>query len=267
MDQGVFVPLVLGLLEGLTEFLPVSSTGHLLLAGKFFGLTQPTTFVVLIQLGAILAIVTIYFAKLVGLLLDALKGKPRALKFALNVLLASIPAALAGVLAHDFIQTILYSSATTICTMLLVGGIILLIVDRLPFKPRYFDIYGYPWHLCLIIGFFQMLALVPGVSRSGATVVGSLLFGTDKRSAAEFTFFIALPIMTGAFAYDFYKSRDLIMNGGMGLNIAIGFAAAFITGAIVVRHLLDFVSRHGFGFFAWWRILVGGGGLLAIWLL
>ena len=267
MDQGIFVPLVLGLLEGLTEFLPVSSTGHLLLAGHFFGLTQPATFVVLIQLGAILAIVTVYFSKLLGLLVDALKGKPHALNFALNVLLASIPAGLAGVLAHDFIQTVLYSSATTICIMLLLGGIILLIVDRLPLTPRYTDIYTYPWHLSLIIGFFQMLALVPGVSRSGATVVGSLLFGTDKRSAAEFTFFIALPIMTGAFAYDFYKSRDLILGGDVGLNIAIGFAAAFVAGTLVVRHLLDFVSRHGFGFFAWWRILVGGAGLLAIWLL
>lgn len=264
MDQGIFVPLVLGLLEGLTEFLPVSSTGHLLLAGHFFGLKQPATFIVLIQLGAILAIVTIYFSKLFTLLMDALRGEKAALLFALNVLLASVPAALAGVLAHDFIQGVLYESAMTICIMLVVGGVILLIVDRLPLKPKYSDIYTYPWHLCLIIGLFQMLALVPGVSRSGATVVGSLLFGTDKRSAAEFTFFIALPIMTGAFAYDFYKSRDLIFSGGVGVDIAIGFAAAFVVGTLVVRHLLNFVSQHGFGFFAWWRILVGGAGLIAL---
>lgn len=264
MDQGIFVPLVLGMLEGLTEFLPVSSTGHLLLAGHFFGLKQPATFIVLIQLGAIFAILTIYFSKLFTLLMDALKGEKHALMFALNVLLASVPAALAGVLAHDFIQSVLYESAMTICVMLVVGGIILLIVDRLPLVPKYTDIYSYPWHLCLIIGLFQMLALIPGVSRSGATVVGSLLFGTDKRSAAEFTFFIALPIMIGAFGYDFYKSRDIIMNGGVGVDIAIGFAAAFVVGTLVVRHLLNFVSQHGFGFFAWWRILVGGAGLVVL---
>ena len=264
MDQGIFVPLVLGLLEGLTEFLPVSSTGHLLLAGHFFGLKQPATFIVLIQLGAIFAILTIYFSKLFTLVMDAFKGEKHAWMFALNVLLASVPAALAGVLAHDFIQSVLYESAVTICVMLLVGGIILLIVDRLPLKAKYTDIYTYPWHLCLIIGLFQMLALIPGVSRSGATVVGSLLFGTDKRSAAEFTFFIALPIMMGAFVFDFYKSSDIIMNGGVGVDIAIGFAAAFVVGTLVVRHLLGFVSQHGFGFFAWWRILVGGGGLIAL---
>ncbi|WDR07263.1 undecaprenyl-diphosphate phosphatase [Devosia rhodophyticola] len=263
VDQGLFVPLVLGLIEGLTEFLPVSSTGHLLLAGEFFGLTQPAVFIVLIQLGAILAIVTIYFAKLATLIRDALTGKPYAWAFARNVILASFPAALAGVALHDFIQGVLYETPLVICIMLLLGGIVLLIVDRLPLKPRYTDIYTYPWHLSLIVGLFQMLALIPGVSRSGATIVGSMLFGTDKRSAAEFTFFIALPIMIGAFGYDFYKSRAL-MTADLGLSIAIGFAASFVVGAIVVRYLLDFVSRHGFAPFAYWRIAVGGIGLVAL---
>lgn len=263
-DQGIFVPLVLGVIEGLTEFLPVSSTGHLILADHFFGFDQPAVFFVLIQLGAILAIVTIYFAKLGQLLLDALKGKKHAWLFALNVVLASFPAALAGVLLHGFIQGVIYETPIVICIMLLLGGIVLLIVDRLPLKARYTDIYTYPWHLCLIIGIFQMLALVPGVSRSGATIVGSLLFGTDKRSAAEFTFFIALPIMAGAFGFDFLKNKDLILNGGLGFDILIGFIASFVVGAIVVRFLLDFVSRHGFAFFAWWRIGVGGLGLLAL---
>jgi len=129
---------------------------------------------------------------------------------------------------------------------------------------KYTDIYTYPWHLSLIIGLFQMIALIPGVSRSGATIVGALLFGTDKRSAAEFTFFIALPIMSGAFIYDFYKSRDLILNSGVGLDIIIGFVAAFVSGAFVVRFLLDFVSKHGFGFFAWWRIIIGSLGLISL---
>jgi undecaprenyl-diphosphatase len=262
-DQGLFVPLILGILEGLTEFLPVSSTGHLLLAGHFFGLTQPTTFIVLIQLGAILAVITVYMAKLGMLIRDALSGKRYAWQFALAVVLACLPAVLVGVLLRDFIQGDLWESAMLICITLIVGGVILLIVDRLPLQPRYDDIYRFPWHLALIIGLFQVLSLVPGVSRSGSTVVGGMLFGASKRSAAEFTFFIALPIMTGAFGYDLYKSRDLI-DASIALNVAIGFAAAFIAGALVVRYLLSFVSRYGFAPFAWWRIAIGGAGLIAL---
>lgn len=263
-DQGIFVPLILGIVEGLTEFLPVSSTAHILLLGEWLGFENPgRTFEVLIQLGAILAIVTIYFQKLFGLLIDALKGKQYALKFALGVILASFPAALAGVLLHGFIKTVLYDAPLIICIMLIIGGVILLIVDRMPLKPKYNDIYQYPLPLCLGIGLFQMLALVPGVSRSGATIVGSMLMGTDKRSAAEFTFFIALPIMTGAFVYDLYKNID-ILTFDAGINIAIGFAAAFIVGAIVVRYLLDFVSRFGFALFGWWRIAVGIIGIFAL---
>ena len=266
MDQGLFAPLVLGIIEGLTEFLPVSSTAHLLLVDYFFALRQPATFVVLIQLGAILAIVTVYFTRLWDLFRRALRGEKGAWSFVLNVVLASLPAALVGVLLRDVIQGVLYESPLVICTMLIIGGVILLIVDRMKLQVKYTDIYTYPWHLSLIVGVFQMLALVPGVSRSGATVVGALLFGTDKRSAAEFTFFIALPIMTGAFAFDLYQSRDLI-TAEMGLDIAVGFAAAFIVGAIVVRYLLNFVSTYGFAPFAWWRIGVGILGLVGIWML
>src|SRR5690606_2323231 len=165
VDQGLFVPLILGILEGLTEFLPVSSTGHLLLAGHFFGLSQPATFIVLIQLGAILAIITIYFAKLGQLIRDALIGKAYAWRFALAVLLACLPAVLVGVLARDYIQQVLYETPMVICITLLIGGIILLIVDRMPKNVRYDDIYDYPLHLALIVGAFQMLSLIPGVSR------------------------------------------------------------------------------------------------------
>jgi undecaprenyl-diphosphatase len=262
-DQGLFVPLVLGILEGLTEFLPVSSTGHLLLAGHFFNLTQPATFVVLIQLGAILAVITVYFAKLGVLIRDALTGKPYAWHFALSVILACLPAIVAGVLLRDFIQGELWESPMTICISLLVGGVILLFVDRMPKRNTYDDIYRFPWYLALIVGLFQMLSLVPGVSRSGSTVVGAMLFGASKRAAAEFTFFIALPIMVGAFSYDLYKSRDLI-DGSIALSVAIGFAAAFVVATLVVRFLLDFISRHGFAPFAWWRIVVGGAGIIAL---
>jgi undecaprenyl-diphosphatase len=263
-DQGLFVPLVLGFVEGLTEFLPVSSTAHLLLSETFFRLSEPDAFIVMIQFGAILAVITVYFKKLGELIVDALRGKRGAWLFALNVVLASLPAAFVGFFGHDFIQSVLYESPVLICSTLVIGGIVLLVVDRLPLKPRYTDIYTYPWHLSLIIGLFQMLALIPGVSRSGATIVGSLLFGTDKRSATEFTFFIALPIMFGAFAYDFYRNWDIILYGGAGFDIAIGFVVALLVAVVVVRYLLDFVKNYGFAFFGWWRIVVGGVGLIAL---
>lgn len=260
-DQGIFVPLILGIVEGLTEFLPVSSTGHLLLIGHFLGFDSPgRTFEVLIQLGAILAIVAVYFHRLLQLARDALARKPGALRFILGVALASVPAALAGVLLHDFIKGVIYETPIVICVMLILGGIVLLYVDQMRITPRYTDITQYPPLLCLYIGLFQMLALIPGVSRSGATIVGALLLGTDKRSAAEFTFFIALPIMTGAFAYDLFKNRDLITTE-LGIAVAIGFAAAFVVAFFVVRFLLDYVQRHGFSVFAYWRIFVGAIGL------
>jgi undecaprenyl-diphosphatase len=264
VDQGLFVPLLLGIIEGVTEFLPISSTGHLLLAEHFLGFNSPgRVFEVLIQLGAILAIVVVYFERLLTIARDAIARKPGALRFILGVLLASLPAAIVGVLAHDFIKTVIYESPITICVTLIVGGIILLYVDQLKLTPKYSDIYSYPPLLCLYIGLFQMLALVPGVSRSGATIVGSLLMGTDKRSAAEFSFFIAMPLMAGAFLYDLYKSRDMITSE-LGAAVIIGFAAAFVTAFFVVRYLLDFISRNGFAIFAYWRIFVGAIGLWGV---
>src|SRR5215213_3593425 len=190
MDQGLFAPAILGIVEGLTEFLPVSSTAHLLLIGHFLGFDSPgRLFEVLIQLGAILAIVVVYFWRLIGIARDAIARKPGALRFILGVVLAAAPAAIAGVLLHDFIKTVIYETPVVFCVSLIVGGIVLLYVDQLKLTPKYTDIYNDPPLLCLYIGLFQMLALVPGVSRSGATIVGSLLMGTDKRSAAEFTFF------------------------------------------------------------------------------
>src|SRR5690606_3068659 len=185
------------------------------------------------------------------------------LRFVIGVALASVPAALAGVLFHDFIKGVIYETPILICVMLIVGGIILLYVDQLQLSPKYTDITQYPPLLCLYIGLFQMLALIPGVSRSGATIVGALLLGTDKRSAAEFTFFIALPIMGGAFAYDLIKNRDVITTE-LGIAVLIGFAAAFAVAFFVVKLLLDYVARHGFSVFAYWRIFVGAIGLWGV---
>jgi undecaprenyl-diphosphatase len=263
-DQGIFVPALLGIIEGLTEFLPVSSTAHILLAGHFLGFDSPgRLFEVLIQLGAILAIVVAYFGRLIGILRDAIARKPGALRFILGVVLAAAPAAIAGVLLHDVIKNYLYESPLLICVMLIIGGLILLWVDQLKLTPKYESIYQYPPLLCLYIGLFQMLALVPGVSRSGATIVGALLLGTDKRSAADFSFFVAIPLMAGAFGYDLWKSREFITSE-LGLAVGIGFAAAFVLAFIVVRYALDFVSRHGFAPFAYWRIFVGAVGLWGV---
>ncbi len=268
LDQGLFVPGFLGIIEGLTEFVPVSSTGHLLLAEHFLGLDndQWNTFTVLIQLGAILAVVVVYFGRLLAILRDALTGKAGAWRFILGVVLACLPAVVAGVIFHDFITHVLYASPLLICIMLIIGGIILLYVDQLKLTPRYTDIYTYPPLLCFYIGLFQMLSLIPGVSRSGSTIVGSLLLGTDKRSAAEFSFFLAIPIMIGAFGYDGWKNRETLSSSG-NVAIAIGLATAFIVAFFVIRMALNFISRNGFAPFAYWRIFVGALGLWGVLLL
>ena len=255
--------LFLGLVEGLTEFIPVSSTGHILLAGHFLGFNSTgKVFEIAIQLGAILAILSVYFAKLWRLLMDFPKDA-RTRRFVSGILLAFFPAALIGAFAHDFIKTVLFESPRLICLMLLIGGVILLAVDRMKLRPRFTDIMDFPLSLCLKIGLFQCLAMIPGTSRSGATIVGALLMGTDKRAAAEFSFFLAMPTMAGAFAYDLYKNRDVLSTDDLGI-IAIGFVAAFVTAVFVVRHVLDYVGKSGFALFAWWRIIVGAAGLAAL---
>ncbi|WP_319483215.1 undecaprenyl-diphosphate phosphatase [uncultured Cohaesibacter sp.] len=258
-----FEAVILGLIEGLTEFLPVSSTGHILLAGHFLGFhNDGKTFEVLIQLGAILAILTVYFHRLLKIAID-LPTSRKARMFVIGILLAFLPAAVLGASLHGFIKQVLFESPRLICTTLIIGGVLLAWVDRLDLKPRYTDIMDYPLSLCFKIGLFQCLALIPGMSRSGSTIAGALVMGTDKRSAAEFSFFLAMPTMAGAFAYDLYKNRDIISLDEAGV-IGIGFVAAFIAAVFVVRQLLDFVSRHGFMPFAIWRILIGGLGLIGL---
>ena len=264
-DASLIGPAILGLIEGLTEFIPVSSTAHLLLTGHFLGFSSPgNAFEVLIQLGAILAILTVYFAKLLNLALS-LPSSARSRRFIGAILLAFLPAAVIGALAHDFIKTVLFETPALICIVLIVGGFILLAVDRMKLEPRYTDVMDYPPSLALKIGLFQCLAMVPGTSRSGATIVGALLMGADKRSAAEFSFFLAMPTMAGAFTLDLIKNYDKLAQDDI-TAIVVGFLVAFVAGVFVVKGLLDFVSRHGFAPFAWWRILVGSAGLIGLWL-
>jgi undecaprenyl-diphosphatase len=254
--------VILGLIEGATEFIPVSSTGHILLVGHFLGFKSPgKTFEVLIQLGAIMAIFSVYMTKLIRLLFD-LPSDARTRRFVLGVIVAFLPAAVIGAAMHSTIKLI-FEYPVVICVALIVGGLILFAVDRIDFKPRYHDVMDLPVLTALMIGIFQCLAMIPGVSRSGATIVGAMLLGSDKRSAAEFSFFLAMPTMAGAFAYDLYKNWSILRPDDV-TAIAVGFVVSFLAALLVVRYLLDYVSRHGFALFAWWRIVVGGLGLGAL---
>jgi undecaprenyl-diphosphatase len=264
MTDTTLTSLFLGVLEGATEFIPVSSTGHLLLASHFLGFESAgKTFEVVIQLGAVLALLVVYAAKITQTVV-ALPSDPQARRFAGSVLLAFLPAVVIGVMAHDIIKNVLFESPRLIATMLILGGVVLLVVDRLPLSPRYHAADRLPLKVALGIGLVQCLAMIPGVSRSGSTIVGALLLGVDKRSAAEFSFFLSIPTMAGAFAYDLYKNRDVLDWSALG-EIALGFAAAFVVAILIVRWLLGYVSRRGYGLFGWWRIIVGTFALLALW--
>jgi undecaprenyl-diphosphatase len=255
---------LLGIVEGVTEFLPVSSTGHLLLVERFFNLDQDNfwkTFAVLIQLGAILAILLIYFQRLWYVAIHMFTD-PAARRFVIGVLVAFLPAVVLGLLFGGFIKTVLFNP-WVVCFSLIAGGAVLLWVDQHDTNPVHHNAMTFPLPMYLGIGIAQCAAMVPGVSRSGASIVAAMLFGADKRAAAEFSFFLAIPTMVGAFAYDFYKNRgDMTMDHAV--IILIGFVVSFITAIIVVRTFLDYVTRNGFAFFAWWRVIVGTLGLIAL---
>jgi undecaprenyl-diphosphatase len=264
MSLDVIKAVFLGIVEGLTEFIPVSSTGHLLLVGHFLGFDDEDfgkAFDVLIQLGAILALLSIYFARLWKLFLGMFTD-PEARRFVIGVLIAFLPAMVLGALLYGFIKSVLFN-VWIVCIMLVIGGFVLLWIDRLDLKPRYHDATKFTLPMYFGIGCVQCLSMIPGVSRSGASIVAAMLFGADKRAATEFSFWLAMPTMVGAFVFEAFKSRHEI-SGGNGLLIAIGFAVSFVCGWIVVKTLLDYVSRHGFVLFAWWRIVVGGLGLIAL---
>lgn len=262
-DQSIVQAAVLGVIEGLTEFIPVSSTGHILLAGHFLGFhSTGRVFEVVIQLGAILAILGVYAGRLLKIARD-LPHDPKARRFVLSVLLAFLPAVVIGVMAHGIIKEVLFETPLLICTTLIIGGFILLWVDRLDLKPRVHDAMEFSPRMAFIIGLAQCLAMIPGTSRSGSTIVAALLLRADKRSAAEFSFFLSMPTMAGAFAYDLFQNRDLLQADDF-MVIGVGFVTAFIAAVFVVRSLLGYVSKHGFAFFAWWRIVVGTAALIGL---
>ena len=241
----------------------MSSTGHLLLASHFLGFDSAgKTFEVVIQLGAVLAILTIYMGKLITVFGTAHRD-PAAMRFIVSVALAFVPAVVIGVLAHDFIKQVLFETPSLIAVMLILGGIILLFVERITPVPVHDDAMAIPFRKALLIGFIQCLAMIPGVSRSGSTIVGALMLGVSKRAAAEFSFFLSLPTMAGAVGYDLYKNRDVLDFSAVS-DIAVGFVLAFVVAVLVVRGLLNYVSRNGYALFGWWRIIVGVVALVAL---
>ncbi len=265
-DQTIVEAILLGILEGLTEFIPVSSTGHILLAGHFLGFQSTgKAFEVLIQLGAIAAILTVYAARLRQMVID-LPHDRATQRFVIGILIAFFPAMVIGAAAYNIIKAVLFETPLLICIMLVLGGIVLLWVDRWAKEPRYDDITQFPLPVYFKIGLFQCLSMVPGTSRSGATIVGGLLLGADKRAAAEFSFFLAMPTMAGAFAYDLYKNYNLLTTADVKI-IGAGFIAAFVAALFVVRRLLAYVSRRGYSLFGWWRIFVGTVGMVTLLLL
>ena len=256
------IAALLGVVQGVTEFLPVSSTAHLLVAARLLGYEDPGgAFTVMIQLGSILAIVWLYRARLVAVL-RGVPSDPDARHFALALLVAVVPALVAGAFLADYVQAVLYESVNVIAGALIAGGVVMLLVERFRPAPVVRDVDKTPMSQAFGVGVCQVLALVPGVSRSGATIVGGMLMRLDRPAAAEFSFFLAIPTMVAAFAYELVQVRAHL---GLerGAEIVIGFVMAFAASAVVVKPFLSFVRRSGFSPFAWYRIAFGA-GLLAM---
>lgn len=263
--SALLIVILLGIVEGITEFLPVSSTGHLVLAGYFLGLPEAdATFDIVIQLGAILAIVVLYFDRFMHVLAGLMRRDAGAIAFTRNVLLGFLPSAVAGALAYGAIKALIEAPSVAVlvvATTLLVGGVLILLIERIAPPARVHGVEGMSAGLALRVGLVQCLSLVPGVSRSGATIMGARAFGVDQKTAAEYSFFLAIPTMLGATTLALWKARHNL--GGAHLtDIAIGFAVSFVVALLVVKWFIGVVTRHGFAPFAWYRIVVGGGALL-----
>ncbi|MDR4516966.1 MAG: undecaprenyl-diphosphate phosphatase [Nitrosomonas sp.] len=252
----LFKALILGIVEGLTEFLPVSSTGHLILVGDLldFNSDREKVFMIAIQLGAILAVCWEYRQKITDVVMGIGSDKS-AQRFVLNLLIAFMPAAILGLLFIDVIKQYLFNPLS-VATALVIGGIVILWAERRDHKIEVEQVDDMDWKHALKVGCAQCLALIPGTSRSGATIIGGLLFGLSRKAAAEFSFFLAIPIMFAATFYDVYKNRAILEFNDIGM-FAVGFVAAFFSALIAVRGLIRFISNHDFTWFAYYRIIFG----------
>jgi undecaprenyl-diphosphatase len=260
--------ILLGIVEGLTEFLPVSSTGHLILAAELLGYDASTwaTFNVIIQLGAILAVIVLYWRTFWAVAAGLFGREPTSWRFLVNLLLAFMPSAILGLILIDRIEELL-ESAETVAVALVLGGIAILVIEAVIKKPSVEPgVASIPWKKALGIGFIQCLSMIPGVSRSGATIMGALTLGVERRTAAEFSFFLAVPTMIGATTLSVFKHSDELASGRVDWGlIGVGFVVSFIVAVVVIRWFVGIVSKHGFAPFAWYRIVAGT--LAMIWLL
>jgi undecaprenyl-diphosphatase len=248
--------LVLGIVEGLTEFLPVSSTGHLIIVGDLlnFNDERGKVFEIAIQLAAILAVCWDYRAR-IGHVARGLTSDVTQQRFVLHLLVAFLPAAVLGVLFHSAIKTYLFNPVTVACA-LIIGGLVILYIEKRVYHPRIESVDDLSWRQALKIGFAQSIAMFPGVSRAGATIMGGVVFGLSRKAATEFSFFLAIPTMFAATFYDVYKNWHLLHADDL-LLFAVGFVASFIAAMLAVKALLRFVSSHTFIAFAWYRIALG----------
>lgn len=248
--------VILGLVEGITEFLPISSTGHLIITGDLLSFTgeQAKTFEICIQLGAILAVCWFYRERLFRVV-TGLSTQASARRFVLNLIIGVLPAAIFGLLLHKLIKTHLFNPVV-VAIALIVGGLIILLVERNERQPRITDVDEMNAFDALKLGFAQVFALIPGTSRSGATIIGGMLSGLSRQAATEFSFFLAIPTMFLATGYDIYKSWHSL--GGQDLSfIAVGFIIAFFSALLAIRGLLHYVAHHNFRAFAWYRLVFG----------
>jgi undecaprenyl-diphosphatase len=256
--------IIIAIVEGITEFLPVSSTGHMILAGELIGFKGPAeaSFEIIIQLGAILAVCVVFWRRLWAVILGLLTWERQAVLFTRNVLLGFLPAAVIGFIFKKKIEALL-ARPDIVAVALIVGGIAILLIERMRHRSDITSVEKMSVPVSLGVGLAQCLAMVPGVSRSGATIMGGLLMGIDRRTVAEYSFFLAIPTMAGATALQLGKNLHSFHRGDM-IDLGIGFAIAFIVALLVVRGFIGFISRYGFAPFAWYRILLGT--LALVWL-
>ena len=257
----LLIAIILGIVEGVTEFLPVSSTGHLILATELLGFDAEkwAAFNVINHLGAIIAIVVLYWRTFWAVLEGLIRRNPMSWRFVRNILVAFLPSAILGFLLIKHIEALL-GNAFVVAIALIVGGIAILVIERMAKRADVVGVAEMPLRTVVGVGLVQCLAMIPGVSRSGATIMGGLALGVERRTAAEFSFFLAIPTMVGATTLELLKHRDTLMAGASGVGfgaVAVGFVVSFVVAIVVVKGFVHYISRHGFAPFAWYRIAAG----------
>ncbi len=265
----LLIAIILGIVEGVTEFLPVSSTGHLILATELLGFDAEKwgAFNVIIQLGAIMAIVVLYWRTFWAVLVGLFKGQKMSWRFVRNILIGFLPSAILGFLLINNIEALL-GNAKIVAIAFILGGIAILVIEKLAKPGEIVGVAEMPLRTVIGVGLIQCLSMIPGVSRSGATIMGGLSLGVERRTAAEFSFFLAIPTMMGATTLELAKHHDELLAGASGVGfgtVAVGFVVSFVVAIVVVKGFVHYISRHGFAPFAWYRIVAGAVAL--VWLM